>query len=313
MLLTCLLAMTAVVLGAVLGIGRSSPRSLSMIRTAGLGSGCLAVFGQLLPEAVADLGYVSLVPFTLALGASTFIERAFVHRDHGHRHGRDDAGEGDPERASERAGGAISATLVAAGARASIELGFAALAAHQLVEGLALGAIVLESPGGRARIGLALALAAHTVPIVAMLALALRSTIGLAPTLLRLGGLAVVSVAGVASAALPLSKELLLPHEGWVHAAVAGLLLHAVLHAAAPPSLGHAAEMARVRDYAVRALDVFGFVFGAALVGTSVIATGTVELFRSAATWVVLVLSIGVAVVVNRAWPHVTPARAVGA
>lgn len=311
MLLTCLLAMTAVVLGAVLGLGRGSPRSLSMIRAAGLGSGCLAVFGQLLPEAAADLGYVSLVPFALALGASTFIERAFIHRGRGHDHGPAHRDEGEHGEANE--GAAISATLVAAGARASLELGFAALAAHQLVEGLALGAVVLESPGGAARIGLALALAAHTVPIVAMLALALRSTIGLGPTLMRLGGLVVISALGVASAALPLSRELLLPHEGWVHAAVAGLLLHAVLHAASPPALGHATEVARGRDYAVRALDAFGFVLGAALVTTSMIATGAIGLFQSVATWVVLVLSVAVALVIHRAWPHATSVRAVGA
>lgn len=294
MLLTSVLAILAVVLGGALGVSRSaSQHLLSVIRTAGLGSGCFAVFGQLLPEATEDLGVLALVPFALALLASTGAERLLMTSSHwGHDRPKAD------DIAAALSDGAVR---VAAGARTSLEIGLVALAAHQIVEGVALGALTLPNAHNSAasRMGMVVALSAHTIPIVAMLALAFRAAVGLYPTLARVGALALVSGVGVLVAGLPRASDLLAAQSGWIHAVVAGLLLHAVLHAASP-QLGHVAP----GPSSPRVLQAVGFFAGAALVVVGIVASDSMAGFQSLSTWVVVVLAGALAVLMNRAWPH---------
>lgn len=299
MLLTSVLAILAVLLGGVLGVSRNaSQQLLGVIRAAGLGSGCFAVFGQLLPEATEDLGVLALLPFALALLASTGAERVLMTSKHwAHHHGRPDA---NGEVASAIQDGV---TRAAAGVRTSLEIGLVALAAHQIVEGVALGALANPAAhhSAASRIGMIVALAAHTIPIVAMLALAFRAAVGLYSTIARVVALAMVSGVGVLVAGLPRASDLLAAQSGWIHAVVAGLLLHAVLHAASP-QIGH--EEHAPPSTSPRILQALGFAAGAALVVMGIVASDAMTGFLSLSTWIVVVLAGVLAVLMNRAWPH---------
>lgn len=298
MLLTSVLAILAVLLGGALGASRStSQHLLSVIRAAGLGSGCFAVFGQLLPEATEDLGVLALLPFALALLASTGAERLLMTSSHW-AHDRPK----EPQDIAEAF--ADGAARVAAGTRTSLEIGLVALAAHQIVEGVALGALTVPSHSSAAsRMGMVVALSAHTIPIVAMLALAFRAAVGLYPTLARVAALAMVSGVGVLVAGLPHASDLLAAQSGWIHAIVAGLLLHAVLHAATP-QIGQVAEGPAPSPSSTRVLWAIGFSAGAALVVVGIVASDAMLGFQSVSTWVVVVLAGALAVLMNRAWPH---------
>lgn len=284
MFVVCVLATLAVLAGGAIGISRSvAARMLGPIRGAGLGSAAFAVFAQLLPEAAHEIGFVALLPFGGALFASTAIER-MVHKSHDH-------------------GAAESAP-----SRPALDLGFVALGVHQLIEGVALGAVSNGHDGdhdhfGTSKFGVLFAIAAHTVPIVAMLTLALRRSIGFPRTLVRLGLLVVVTVAGILCSRIPAAASVIAAQHGWLHAVVAGLLLHAALHAIAPASDSEQ-EIGRVRDVFKSVPEALGFVAGAALVVAGVYTAGMQEALTSWSTWAVLACAMLTALVLNRLMPH---------
>lgn len=298
MFLVSLLAMLGVLLGAAVGTSHAaSARLLGPIRAAGLGSGILAVFGQLLPEAAHDLGLLALVPFGLALLATNLLERAL---------------------AAPRSSREPAADPGTSGTRTSLELGLIALGVHQLVEGIALGTLV-QAPAQAehavpvfGRLGVVVGLVAHTVPIVAVLTLALRRTMSMGATLRRVGLLALVSAAGVLLSRLPVADALVQTAGGWIHAAVAGLLLHAVIHAASPLATRSASAPA-VRGSWFKTSDAIGFVVGAVLVILGIAAAGALEeTLASRSTWLVVALGVAVALIAHRAWPHAAHAGAQG-
>lgn len=276
MFLTCVLAIVSVAVGAAVGASHStSSRYLRPIRAAGLGSGCLAVFAQLMPEAAEDLGLLAIVPFAVALFASTGIERAFMHgahEPHGHAHG-----EG------------------VRGSRAAIELGFLALATHQLVEGVAMGALQVGS--GNGKLGVVVALSAHTIPLVAVFTLAISRVVSRRAALVRAALLGLAGVVGVVASGLPQAAGLVASYEGWIHGAIAGLLLHAILHAG---SLGDHEHKDRSWTWGERVAAAGG----ALLVVAGVVVTHGLHALEAPIVWVVVALSIGLSVVAHRAFPH---------
>lgn len=298
MLLVSLIAMLGVLLGAAVGTSQAaSAKLLGPIRAAGLGSGILAVFGQLLPESAHELGLLALLPFGAALVATNVLERVFSRP---------------------RAPRAASADPATRGTRASLELGMLALGVHQLVEGVALGTLT-QVPGhaphasaGLGKIGVVLGLVAHTLPIVAVLTLALRRTMSMGATLRRVGLLALVSGLGVLASGLPVAADVVVHAGGWIHAAVAGLLLHAVIHAASPFA-ARAADRAAPRTSWFKTGDAIGFVVGAVLVIVGIAAAGAAqETLASGSTWLVVGLGAAVALVAHRAWPHAAHAGVQG-
>lgn len=104
-----------------------------------------------------------------------------------------------------------------------LEAGYFGLIAHQVGDGLALGAA-----SGRGLV-LLMAIAAHTVPVVAVVVLAFAAEYGIVSALLRAAGLAAGSLFGILLIVL-VDGAWLAAATPWVDAAVAGLLLHFVAH-----------------------------------------------------------------------------------
>jgi hypothetical protein len=292
------LMVAAIALGSAVGLSeRVSRRFLGPIRAAGLGSGCLAVFGQLLPEAAEHMGVLALVPFALSLFGSTGVERLVLARD------------------ASLDRGAANAT------RASLELGVVGLAIHQLIEGVALGAWRtaherLEPDAGGAfgaGAGVLVAIAAHTVPIVAVLTLALSAVMGPRRAVSRVVLLVAASVVGVVLSGVPSAASFFVHHEGWLHALVAGLLLHAVLHAAVSTDHGHHHPGAsRFRELLTRTPELLGLAAGSAIVIAGIVVSEAPIDLRSGSMWVVLGIAVVMAIVLHRAMPHGVRSVAIG-
>lgn len=274
MLLVCALATLAVLFGA--GLGMSPIRRAEALRTvqaAGLGAGIVAVFLSLLPEAAEEIGGYALIPFAVTFGFAGALERVLHARSH------DSAKK----------------------PLAILDLGVAALAAHQALEGLAMGAVDLverrEGVSLLARMGTLFAMVAHTVPIVAVLTLALTRVAGLRPALLRVALLTAASASGVLLVAFPRVESILLESSGWIHGGVAGLLLHAVLHATLPV---RRAALSGGKSY-----EVIGFAFGSLLVLAAIMAHGSLGEMANGKTALVVVGGFAIAVAGHLAWPHV--------
>ncbi len=83
--------------------------------------------------------------------------------------------------------------------------------------------------GGHVDLDVLLALAVHTVPLVAVVTLAYRAQSGVRAACLRSAGLALASVVGVVASS-SVSEEASHHFSAWVAAGVAGLLVHVVTH-----------------------------------------------------------------------------------
>jgi hypothetical protein len=110
----------------------------------------------------------------------------------------------------------------------ALEAGYAGLLVHKVGDGIALGVYAgeLHPTGGG---GFATALAAHIVPVVAIVVLTFDSVRGRGSALLRAFGLAVAGVLGVLLTHAVALEEMSRAH-GWLSAAAAGMLLHVVMH-----------------------------------------------------------------------------------
>jgi zinc transporter ZupT len=273
MLLVCALATLAVLFGAALGMSPlRRAETLRTVQAAGLGAGVVAVFLSLLPEAAEEIGGYGLIPFAITFGFAGALERVLHARSH------DTAKK--------------PLTL--------LDLGVAALALHQALEGLAMGAVDLverrEGVSLLARAGTLFAMVAHTVPIVAVLTLALARVAGLRAALLRVALLTAASASGALLVAFPRVEALLVESSGWIHGGVAGLLLHAVLHAALP--------VRRAAINAGRGYELVGFTLGALLVLAAIVAHGSLAEMANGKTALVVVCGFAMAAVGHLAWPH---------
>ncbi|HEV8244680.1 MAG TPA: hypothetical protein VGP93_02895, partial [Polyangiaceae bacterium] len=200
MLVPALIAVAAVGLGLALGLVPSGAgRVVGPLRTFALTAALAVAATHLLPEAFATLGGVGLVVFACGLSLPAALRLL-----------RDTAGP----RASQHHDEAL-------------EFGYAGLLVHHVADGLGLGAY-----GGGERplqLDVLLALAVHTVPLVAVLSLAYSRAAGVRVAVLRSAGLALASVLGVLVSALVTAAQAE-RFEAWVAAGVAGLLVHVVTH-----------------------------------------------------------------------------------
>jgi len=226
-LLPAAVAVAAVALGLLLGLlqsGRS--RAVGPLRTLALAAALTVVFTHLLPEAFSELGLPALVLFTATVALPAWLR--LVTRLAGGREHHGHAGLG---------------------------LGYLGLLVHHVGDGLGLGAYGDQSNG--AHVDVLLALAVHTVPLVAVVTFAFRGARGMRAAVLASGGLAVASVAGVGATAL-VPEEVVHSLSGWIAAGVSGLLMHVVTH-----DLGRDlpdAPGARLADLAAAALGAFACV-----------------------------------------------------
>lgn len=202
-----LISLASVVLGTALALApRQKPAVLGTIRTFALTAALGVVALHLLPEALATLGWPSAVAFGAGLIAPGLLERAarWIGRL--------------------RMGAEPSARRSIA-----LEAAYYGLLVHRLGDGFGLGAFTTELHAGHAHEDVIIALAAHTVPVVAMVVLVFDSVQGRSSAVLRAVGLAAASVAGVLIAAWWPTRNAP-ASTAWIAAIVAGLLLHVVTH-----------------------------------------------------------------------------------
>jgi len=198
-LLPAAVAVAAVALGLLLGLmpsGRS--RWVGPLRTLALAAALTVVLTHLLPEAFAELGLPALVLFAATVAVPAWLRLVTRVAGAPERHGH-----------------------------AGLGLGYLGLLVHHVGDGLGLGAYGDAATG--AHVDVLLALAVHTVPLVAVVTFAFRGARGARAAVLAGGGLAVASVVGVAAAAL-VPDDVVHSVSGWIAAGVSGLLIHVVTH-----------------------------------------------------------------------------------
>ena len=207
MTLAVLIAILAVGLGAALMLASaSSPRVLGPLRTFAAVAALSVVILHLLPESLQALGGRAAVAFVLAL-----IAPAFLHWL-GERHARGDGHEPAP-----------------GGQRVELEISYAGLVAHHVGDGAGIGAYSALPGGASAHLDVIIALVAHTMPLVAVIALAYSKEFGPRTAAFRIAGLALASVVGVVlTFVVPLDR--VEAANAWVGAVASGLLLHVVTH-----------------------------------------------------------------------------------
>ena len=218
----------SVVLGAGLGVlTRRRGRSMGALRTFAVGAVTTAVALQMLPEAIAGMGGGALLVFVAALIIPGVLAPLL------------------------RRLGSRGATRHAVGT----ELGFAGLVAHQIAEGVALGSFSTHEHAGHGHEGLVLAVAAHTVPLTALLVAEALTHGSRRVATTRVALLTAATGLGFALADV---LQSVLPHglHAWLSAGVAGFLIHVLFHD--PGSAGPRTARRRV-------LDMLALVAGGAL------------------------------------------------
>jgi len=111
----------------------------------------------------------------------------------------------------------------------ALEAGYAGLLVHKVGDGIALGVYAGDLHPSVGSQSFAAALAAHIVPVVAIVVLTFDSVRGRGSALLRALGLALAGLLGVFLTHSVVLRPLSLAH-GWLSAMAAGMLLHVVTH-----------------------------------------------------------------------------------
>ncbi|MBX3125559.1 MAG: permease [Polyangiaceae bacterium] len=197
------LVVAAMAIGAGLAIGAlpgPQRRLLGPIRSFGLAAAVSVAALHLLPHAHAAIGTGALLAFLLGLLAPVALERSLAR-----------AARGRP-------------------LRVGLELGFLGVLLHSIGDGVAMGTVSGgDHHAGHTHADTLVALAAHTVPVVAVLVLAFGGRKRLRGVTLRALLLFAATALGVvlATQSMPAWFE---QAEGWASALVAGLLVHVVSH-----------------------------------------------------------------------------------
>lgn len=224
------IAVASCALGAALGLGGRRDHSRVLVTFAVVAALAIAL-GQLLPDALGGAGILALVVFAGAAVVPSLLERG-VARVMG----------------QERSG------------RLGLELGYWALFVHRVGDGIGLGIYGGHEHAGHNHVDVLLALAAHSVPLVAFMTLAFVRRSGAAAALWRVAGLALASLIGIGVPAV-VPPAIFDAAEPWVTAGVAGLLIHVVAHDWAPQNQP-SGWGTRVVDLAVAAAALSLFFFG---------------------------------------------------
>jgi uncharacterized protein len=207
MLIAITVAIAAIALGTVLGLlPGSSPRAAGPFRTGAMVTSIAVVLGQLLPESLSHIGMWGLCVFVLGYMAPRAAERlatwmrkpACSHED------------------------AMCTDL-------GLELGFVGLLLHSVGDGVGLGLYSGPLHQGHGHYDVLFAIAGHTVPVAALVALAFKTHRGTSNAIVRAVAVAFAMIIGMVLANA-LSVSVLVRVEPWLTAIVSGLLLHIVTH-----------------------------------------------------------------------------------
>lgn len=223
MALALLTAVVSVLVGLAAAIAAHARLwVLAPVRAFAVVAVAAAIALHILPEAIDLAGWWVLVPFAAGFVAPPLI-------------------------------GQISASLAGGHRRLAAELSYAGVLLHQLGDGLGLGVLTGGAHGDHVHWDFLVGLGAHTVPLVAMVALAFAELGGRRAALLRTAGLLAATVGGIALTRV--DGAAMLQAGPWLNAAVSGLLFHVLLHDADDRDVPAAA----------RPLEALGAVAGAAL------------------------------------------------
>jgi hypothetical protein len=220
--LALLTAVTSVVAGLAAAIAAHARLwVLAPVRAFAIVAVAAAIAIHILPESIDGAGWWVLLPLVVGFFAPPLIGRA--------------------------------TRAIGTHRRVAAELGYAGVLVHQLGDGLGLGAVTGASHAGHTHWDFLLGVGAHTIPLVAVVALSFAELGGPRAAIARAGGLLAATVAGIA---LTRVDESLMSVAGpWINAAVSGLLFHVLLHDADDRDVPAAA----------RPLEALGAAVGAAL------------------------------------------------
>lgn len=224
------IAVGSIVVGSALGLfTRRQHAWFTALRTFAVTAVASVVAVQMLPEAVGELGWLALVVFVGALALPSLVAPLV-------------------RRLSQTRGG-VSRHWIGA------ELGFVGFLLHQVAEGLAMGTYGGSDHAYASTNSLYFAVAAHTVPLAALLTVEALIHRGRGSALRRSSLLVLATLVGFGLADLAQHR---LPHE--IHpvlaAGVAGFLVHVIFH-------DHDAPPKRTR--VTSSLDVLAALAGVAL------------------------------------------------
>ncbi|MEZ4368976.1 MAG: hypothetical protein R2939_22250 [Kofleriaceae bacterium] len=226
MLVAVATPLIAVAIGTAMALaGGARPRVLAPVRSFALAAVLIAIATHILPEAIAGGGLPALAVFAAGLLLPGLLSRVLAGDADGHAH-----------------------------AGLATGLGLLGVLVHQLGDGLALGAFTGEAHADHVHWDLVLGIAAHTVPLAAVVAVTAAARRGARAALVLAGALAGATLVGLALARIG-GAELGGEVAPWINAGVAGLLVHVLTHdAPAPP-----------RTAMVRTVELVAIVAGVAL------------------------------------------------
>ncbi|MCR9159333.1 MAG: permease [Nannocystaceae bacterium] len=219
---------SSIAVGAALGVlTKRHAGSFSALRVFAVTAVATAVALQMLPEALTEMGGMALLVFVGALVLPGLLEPVIRRLRGGH---------------------ADRSAL-------SVDLGFYGFLAHQVAEGVALGSFSTEAHHGHGHESLVLAVAAHTIPLTALLIAEALTHRSRGSALRR--AVALVLATGLGFALADVLHDVL-PHDlhSWLTAGVAGVLMHVLFHDHGP----HGTRTTRLR-----ALEFLAVVAGVAL------------------------------------------------
>lgn len=237
-------ALLSTLLGTALGLLGGHGRLAGGLRSFAFVAATTVVFGQLLPEALTEAGLVVLLVFAAGVGLPRWLFRHQHHEggDHGHGHHQDDGCETDAEARIRT--------------KAGLWLSLVAMMLHEVGDGVAIGTFASGAHAEHLHLEVFFAIAAHTVPVVALLVQAFvpvwgRTIAFFQGLALGLSGMLGVALAGAVSesAAVALTP--------YITAFAGGLLIHVVSH-------DHSA--ATERSPGARVVDVLAVIAGVVLV-----------------------------------------------
>ncbi|MBL8617740.1 MAG: permease [Deltaproteobacteria bacterium] len=198
MITALLMAGLPVLLGGAVGFAPGlRPGALRPLWAFAFAAAMGIALGELLPDAAASLGGGALLLFAAGFFVPGLLERLLLRR----------GGLGP-------------------------DFAFVAIAAHQLVDGVAIGSATHLDHGREA---LMLAFSAHAAPMVAVAALGVARLRGQGALLRWIAGLLLVTCLGVVLSSRPAFGELLGQAEAVSKATLAGVLLHVLAHGAEAP------------------------------------------------------------------------------
>jgi uncharacterized membrane protein YraQ (UPF0718 family) len=140
-----------------------------------------------------------------------------------------------------------------------LELGFVGLLLHSIGDGVGLGLYAGPLHAGHGHYDVLFAIAGHTVPVAALVALAFKTHRGTMNAIVRAVAVAFAMLLGMLLAS-SLSVSVLVKAEPWLTAIVSGLLLHIVTHGWAAE--GETTLRSRVGDFVAIGIGILLVAFG---------------------------------------------------